>query len=65
MELYRVYHIDNTGRTLGHLNFESRDDSTARSDASIIQRTGKWPTIELWNGAREVECALVDNSMPL
>jgi hypothetical protein len=55
MELYRVYHVDIAGKTLGHLVFESKNDATACDEAIIIQRTGKWPKIELWVGAREVE----------
>ncbi len=53
--LTRVYHVDVAGKALGHLNFESKNEVTACDEAAIIQRTGEWPTIELWNGAREVE----------
>jgi hypothetical protein len=65
MEIYRAYHVDIAGKTLGHLSFESEDDTSALGDAAIIQRTGKWPTIELWSGTREIECSLQPNSASL
>jgi hypothetical protein len=65
MEIYRAYHVDIAGKTVGHLSFESEDDTSALGDAVIIQRTGKWPTIELWSGAREIEVSLERNSTPL
>jgi hypothetical protein len=56
MNFYRVYHIDAAGKTVGHLNFQAKDDATACVHAGIIKRTGSWPTLELWVNRREIEC---------
>jgi hypothetical protein len=56
MYFYRAYHVDAVGKTVGHLNFQAKDDPTACAHAGIIKRTGNWPALELWVDAREVEC---------
>lgn len=56
MDFYRVYHVDVEGKTVGHQNFQAKDDHAACNNALLIQKAGKWPIMELWVNIREAEC---------
>ena len=58
MDFYRVYHVDVSGQTVGHANFQSIDDHVACADARIIQKERGWHGAELWLNLRHISCPM-------
>lgn len=56
MKFYRAYHVDFAGITIGHMNFQAKDDQAACINAYVIKKIGNWPEVELWANERQVEC---------
>jgi len=57
---YCAYHVDHAGMTVGHVYFDAKDDQGACINAHILKRVGKWPNVEVWANAREIECLIDD-----